>query len=479
MLHAVTSKTKQRSSGGNSARATADWADRPPLARRNPFAVLQSAYGNQAVLRFLQSSGVNSAGGAASVLQRKCACGGGGADCAECRKKKTDLQRKPASSKSASSKPTPGVPPIVHDVLRSPGRPLDAGARAFFEPRLGHDFGSVRIHTDSQAAESARAVNALAYTVGRNVVFGHGNYRPASSEGQRLLAHELTHVVQQGSENVPPAVQRDLATPPPAVPAPAQANLTPAQITAAINFNRARYDEADTRLIQSYMGGPVTGSWTEDNITTIASIQEEYGLHKDGMVGNETFRFLDREQGLEKSSTKTKDCLVSFTVIGPDTATFGRNDPTHCRFGSHFRIEAQFSPRCGCDQFQYRQFVSGHLHRTRAGVVTDIPLSMPGGVLLDAVNEDADTNDPVRNYGHREQAVDAIVENHYVDAHGNDDQAKGCRFRSQDFPGGPFGDCLPGDRYDLLMRFRGEIQRNGSPIQSKFWTAINRVNWMP
>ncbi len=89
------------------------------------------------------------------------------------------------------------VPPVVRHVLRSPGQPLDAAARAFFEPRLGHDFSKVRVHTDAEAAESARAVNALAYTVGRDVVFGTGQYMPATAEGKRLLAHELTHVVQQ------------------------------------------------------------------------------------------------------------------------------------------------------------------------------------------------------------------------------------------------------------------------------------------
>src|SRR5205085_6372561 len=89
------------------------------------------------------------------------------------------------------------VPPIVHDVLRSPGQPLDTGTRAFMEPRFGHDFSQVRVHTDTQAAESARAVNALAYTVGRDVVFGAGQHSPETSGGKRLLAHELTHVVQQ------------------------------------------------------------------------------------------------------------------------------------------------------------------------------------------------------------------------------------------------------------------------------------------
>jgi hypothetical protein len=89
------------------------------------------------------------------------------------------------------------VPPIVYEVLRSPGQPLDADTRAFFEPRFGHDFSQVRVHTDSRAAESAQLVNALAYTVGHNVVFGAKQYAPATLEGQRLLAHELTHTIQQ------------------------------------------------------------------------------------------------------------------------------------------------------------------------------------------------------------------------------------------------------------------------------------------
>lgn len=89
------------------------------------------------------------------------------------------------------------VPPIVHKALRSPGKPLDPGTRAFFEPRFGHDFSRVRVHSDERSAEAARAVNARAFTAGRDVVFGKGEYAPGTGEGQRLLAHELAHVVQQ------------------------------------------------------------------------------------------------------------------------------------------------------------------------------------------------------------------------------------------------------------------------------------------
>lgn len=113
-----------------------------------------------------------------------------GGECEECRKKR--LQRKATSQAGQTA-----VPPIVHDVLRSPGRPLDPTTRAFMEPRFGHNFSHVRVHTDAQAAESAHAVNALAYTVGQDVVFGAGQYAPSSNTGKALLAHELTHVVQQ------------------------------------------------------------------------------------------------------------------------------------------------------------------------------------------------------------------------------------------------------------------------------------------
>jgi hypothetical protein len=88
----------------------------------------------------------------------------------------------------------------VHDVINSGGgSPLDTDTRTDMESRFGHDFGDVRVHTGSAAQDSARAVNAHAYTVGSNIVFQRDRYDPASPEGRHMLAHELTHVVQQRS----------------------------------------------------------------------------------------------------------------------------------------------------------------------------------------------------------------------------------------------------------------------------------------
>lgn len=135
----------------------------------------------------------------ASTLQRKCACGQltVGGECEECRKKALTLQRHPAGP--ATSK---DVPPIVHDVLQSQGKALDADARNSMERGFGQDFTQVRIHTDGKAADSAETVRARAYTVGTDIVFGAGQYSGNSQSSRHLLAHELTHVVQQARGGV-------------------------------------------------------------------------------------------------------------------------------------------------------------------------------------------------------------------------------------------------------------------------------------
>lgn len=202
-----------------------------------------------------------------ATLQRKCACGGNpgpSGECAECSKKRLSLQAKltigqpndpyeqeadrvadtimrmpdpkvqsqPDDAGIVQAKPiggqitpliqtqstashTPEVTPAIEaniNSLKGGGQPLDPATRAFMEPRFGHDFSQVRVHTDTRAAESARAVNALAYTVGRDVVFGAGQYVPGSTRGERLLAHELTHVVQQSKPNSFVSLVNELAS---------------------------------------------------------------------------------------------------------------------------------------------------------------------------------------------------------------------------------------------------------------------------
>jgi len=129
---------------------------------------------------------------------------------------------KPVSSnisrKENSSQPTEANSEVSSYInsFSSKGSPLPDTAKSFFEPRLGYDFSDVKIHNDSDAAKSSQSVNALAYTVGNNIVFNQNQFSPETDSGKKLLAHELTHVVQQKSINPftsYPVIQKQAAAP--------------------------------------------------------------------------------------------------------------------------------------------------------------------------------------------------------------------------------------------------------------------------
>lgn len=142
------------------------------------------------------------------LLRRKCACGasaGFAGECSECDDRRLQVQRRangPAKASCATS--------VVKDVLEEEGAGLDEETRAFMESRFGHDFSSVRVHTDARAAESARSVNALAYTVGQHLVFARGYFQPQTQSGRHLIAHELTHTIQQGNSRPAPQTKLEV-----------------------------------------------------------------------------------------------------------------------------------------------------------------------------------------------------------------------------------------------------------------------------
>ena len=149
---------------------------------------------------------------------------------------------------TVQAKAMPGQTPNVSSGLESRinslkggGQPLDSATRNFFEPRFGHDFSHARVHSDGKANQLARSVNARAFTLGKDVVFGAGAYQPQSQEGKRLLGHELTHVVQQ-RRNGRLALQRsrlrDFADT--SNPAHDPSHLTDAQIEATNEFKSYR-----------------------------------------------------------------------------------------------------------------------------------------------------------------------------------------------------------------------------------------------
>lgn len=209
----------------------------PPPLPVHPVLQLQRAVGNQAVLRLQAKLAVNKPGGpdeqeadrvAAQVMrmpamsapgiQRSCDCGGGGGECPDCKAKAAEEVQRAAGPEAGEA--AADVPPVVHDVLRSSGQPLDPAFRASFEPRFGQDFSGVRVHTGSQAATAAASIQAKAFTSGSSIVFGAGQYAPHHPQGQELLAHELTHVMQQGASAPAEQVQCKLVVEDPNVPLP-------------------------------------------------------------------------------------------------------------------------------------------------------------------------------------------------------------------------------------------------------------------
>jgi LysM repeat protein len=194
--------------GGSCPRCRAS-AAHPRLAINTPGDAFERE-ADRAADAVMSSSPAPFASPSPSRVLRRCACGG---SCPACKKQKEEkLHREDAGAGNA-----PGfAPPVAHQVLASPGRPLDAAARGKMEAGFGADFGGVRVHDGARAAESARAVDAHAYTVGSDIVFASGRYAPGTAAGDRLLAHELAHTLQQ--EGIARRLQRqhdpDAAAPP-------------------------------------------------------------------------------------------------------------------------------------------------------------------------------------------------------------------------------------------------------------------------
>jgi hypothetical protein len=249
--------------------------------------------------------------------RRACACGGG---CPRC-----------SSREAAGGAHVPALPSgsPLHDTLRAPGQALDSGTRAFMEPRFGHDFGGVRVHADRSAAASARALQARAFTLGNRIVFGEGQFAPGTAAGRQLIAHELAHVLQQGSsspmamrealpqaepdedlahqegfeaggidivERSGPRLARDLAIPPTVADAP-EPVLNDAQLQAAIRYNGFRFkDPYSIAIVRDLVGVPRFPAVSDEDLArAVARYQADFGLRPDGQAGPATTRRLTAE----------------------------------------------------------------------------------------------------------------------------------------------------------------------------------------
>ena len=315
------------------------------------------------------------------ILQRKCACGThtiAGGECESCQREKAvvNLQRATINSETVNE-----VPPIVHEVLRSSGQPLDPATRAFLEPRFGHDFSGlpvhaqasvmstlkvnqpddtyeqqaahtanqvmartspfseptpafnhVRIHTGAQAAESARMLIAHAYTVGSHIVFDQGQYAPSTRKGQQLLAHELTHVAQQSGGLGTGLIMRD--TPDAGVgPQKNPATPTPASSTETLFFQDPKIagdvSQPDRRRV-----------YVEANLSSVgnASVRFAYPLSElvaSGNVSKPSKKVEDAKQQILKLIAEVIKDIGTYTFSSPQEET--RIKKERARLGEAFR----------------------------------------------------------------------------------------------------------------------------------------------
>jgi len=247
----------EKSDAGSAARVRPQ-TKKPTGPSKNPVLKLQQTIGNQGVMNLLQSGAIQPklrvsqpgdadeleadriadqvvSSSAPATLHRKCSCEGG-ATCPACEEERVG-QAKGIHRKGSPS--SSGDESVRDDFLQSlgPGQPLEPPVRQSMESEFGRDFKDVRVHADSQAADSARSINARAFTSGSDVVFASHEYAPHTPAGKKLLAHELAHVVQQGATHQQ-VVQRQPAPSPQTGPAASQTAPTPARLTQAL------YDQA-------------------------------------------------------------------------------------------------------------------------------------------------------------------------------------------------------------------------------------------
>jgi len=285
----VIAKTKETDHANEAAPRRSKAQAAPEL---HPALQLQQQAGNQAMQQLLRSGAIHAklavsqpgdpeeqeADAVADRIMRSpvgpaaaatpCSCGTHDEGmCDECRQKTAGISRKAAGSGSPRASH-----PVVDTIKRSSGKPLDAPVRALMESRLGHDFGDVRVHTDALAAESAQSVNALAYTAGKDLVFGEGQYAPGDSAGQKLLAHELVHVVQQDGDAGANRIQRQ----------PSGTKQQPPPLQQEVDWHPGMF----ARVVKDFLGYGASGmvTYKVGEIFEVTSEPQGFGTHNEVQV---------------------------------------------------------------------------------------------------------------------------------------------------------------------------------------------------
>jgi hypothetical protein len=383
---------------------------------------------------------------------------------------------RPAIQTKRATGPATTVSPAMERQLESVsgGQLLPDGARAFFEPRFGHDFSAVRVHTGPVADRLNRMVNARAFTSSQHIFFREGEYNPESDSGRELLAHELTHVLHQGGgllrkptdcgrssvrtpeeggeeserQTAVPAIQADFAIAPPNPTAEAKL-LTASQVAEAIKYNEIKLARAGADLIRQLRDvlgiSPDPPDIDEDLANAIASWQAANNLTQDGKLGPNTAAPLFRElraEGLTGEATALANLIRRGRVrTGPTYAPHGVV-AAPAGAGRHvaFALAATFDndPANGifASCCEVRQEISWDATMGASFAATGNPVphaGFPAAHPADTLIEDRDATNTVR-YGHRAGFGGGVAGNRYLNAAGNLDQANGVTFDGHDDP---------------------------------------------
>lgn len=419
-------------------------------------------------------------GPASVAIQRACAA------CEDDERKTIHEKRAPSTGAGAGLDTAAAVRAAEHG-----GEALPKATRDFFEPFFGHDLGPVRVHASAEATRGARAVQARAYTIGHDIVFGHGEYAPDTAAGRRLLAHELTHVMQQRA--VPSGSASELQRQPSGGPAPSGGGSSGCgsdfkhEFAGEIN---EELPEAHRGVPRMYYASPPQGDNPGNPVEELVTGTPVDVGQKGGYGG------LWRAVCAQTSKMPTQilwvmgayisnleDCVTEFKVTRDrveQNVTAGPGGTTQIK--GHHLVEVSFADRCGCADLEYRQFIAGVAVVTRSGSGTTEDLTdrfpyLPGGRLPPVMTEDG-KRCAAKNYGHRDQpgnvsTGDYCPEDRYINDAGQTDQTNGCRYRSEDFPKLTVTGMQSKDLVDLEVSFRGEVRQKGRVIKTEEWTDIN------
>ena|GEM_PF-2410947 len=328
-------------------------------------------------------------------------------------------------TRHAAEAPNNTVPVSVDRVLATSGKPLEASIQQEMGQRFGSDFSNVRVHSGAAAEQSARDVNANAYTVGNNIVFGAGQYTPATNQGRRLLAHELTHVVQQSGGSVP-AMQSIISHQNSDISDGSNQKISN---VSRLHLARSSYPEVNSAPI----------GLMRSLSPCLDRCEKQFNECVD--QGRSSLECIAARSNCQRSCPPA--CAVSkeqIAIITTPTVVF--DDKVLMQ--TDVDIEWKASENCDCACNEYRQYVKGHILKNG----TSFNIGLCGGAKLEenVWHEDGDASTGMC-YGHRESTA---TNNDKFDM---PDRASGSHYHGKDEPNVP---GKAGDMIDVDLKFKGQ-----------------------